>query len=459
MLQFRGHATTRHPARSRLGRRRRATVGCVLGAVVLIAGCSNDLDPAAAPGARPAPPPSEPAAASSATAPATTTETTTSAPATSAPATSGGPGAAAPSPSRVAFEEVIQGVTSGVVRFEVSTCDMDGGVGSGFMIAPTLVLTVAHVVEDGEIVRVVQGTTATAARLLGVDRAADVALLETVAPLEGHFFDFAATPPEVADRLAVLGFPDGAPLTVTQGTVNGLDRKAVIDGLARHSLIEHDAASTGGSSGGPVINTDGEVIGLHDAGPTDGREGGNWAVSGSLARDRVQTWLDAPQVIPLVECPDATGPEGATVPEAALDPTTARHVASTLDVYFRAINNGDFATAFAQRTPQDADFEQFRDAVRSSQDYGFAIHDARRSGDEVIVWLTFTSQQEAGAGPRERPDETCTVWSLDFSFQQFNGLWLIDGSSAHDDGAGSTPCELDDSAEPTTGEREAPVAD
>ncbi|MGY2004425.1 S1 family peptidase [Blastococcus sp. SYSU DS1024] len=382
-----------------------------------------------------------------------TTSPTVSEPGSSDPTTPGSTTQAEPSP--VPFEEIIREATSGVVRLEVSTCDT-GGIGSGFMLAPTLVLTVAHVVDDGEVLRVVQGTTSTSARILGIDHSADVALLETAAPLQGHFFTLAAEPPEITDRLAVLGFPDGAPLTVTQGTVNGLDRKAVIDGLARHSLIEHDAASTSGSSGGPVLNTDGEVIGLHDAGPTNGREGGNWAVSGRLAQERVGSWMETPQDVPLVECPDAKGPEGVTVPEAQIDAATARHVASTLNVYFRAINNGDFATAFAQRTPQDMDFERFRDAVRTSQDYGFAVHEARRAGDEVIVWLTFTSQQEAGAGPQDRPDETCTDWSLDYRFQQVNGLWLIAGSSPHGGGPGSTPCGVDGGTQQSTG---APAED
>ncbi|MBN1092575.1 serine protease [Blastococcus sp. TML/M2B] len=417
--------------------------GLLLAGVMLVTGCGPQAGLSATPESSSAPSTGSSSPASTTAAPATTT-------------------AAAPSPetptaatTTAAFEDVVQEVISGVVRFEVATCD-GGGIGSGFVVAPHHVLTVAHVVDGGEVLRVVQGTTATAAHVAGIDQAADVALVETVAPLEGHFFEIASEPPRVTDRIAVLGFPEGAPLTVTQGTVNGLDRKAVIEGIARHSLIEHDAASTGGSSGGPVINTEGDVIGLHDAGPTNGREGGNWAVSGRLAQDRVDAWLDTPQPVPPVECPDAAGPGGATVPEAALDAATAGHVASTLEVYFRAINNGDFTTAFAQRTAQDDSFERFRDAVLTSQDHGFVVQEARRSADEVVVWLTFTSEQEAGAGPRDRPDETCTEWSLDYTFHEVNGLWLIAGSAPHGGGSGSAPCGEDGAMPSPTG---APAED
>ncbi len=100
----------------------------------------------------------------------------------------------------------------------------------------------------GAVVRVIQGTTSTAARVIGMDASADVALLRTVTPLDGQVFDFAAATPEVTDRLAVLGVPDAAPLTVTMGTVNGLDRTAVIEGVVLHSLIEHDAAAPVGAA-------------------------------------------------------------------------------------------------------------------------------------------------------------------------------------------------------------------
>lgn len=368
---------------------------------------------------------------------ATPTRPSAAPPAESAPPTA--TPAPTPAPTPAAFEDVLKQVRSGVVRFEVTGCD-SSGVGSGFLVEPDLLVTVAHVVEDGEVVRVVQGTTSTAARVIGKDAPADVALLRTVAPLDGHLFTFSEQEPEVTDRLAVLGFPDAAPLTITQGTVNGLDRKVVIDGLARHSLIEHDAASTGGSSGGPVVNVKGEIIGLHDAGPSS-REGGNLAVSGRLAHERVLAWQDAPEEIPAAQCEQATGPEGAPVPEKGIDPATARHVASTLRVYFAAINRGDFTTAFAQRVASGMDFETFRDAVRSSQDSDFAILDARRKGEEVVVGLSFVSQQEAGAGPAERPGETCTRWVLDYRFQKTNGLWLIAGSGARDDRPSSTPCQ------------------
>lgn len=59
--------------------------------------------------------------------------------------------------------------------------------------------------------------------------------------------------------------------------------------------------------------------------------------------------------------------------------------------------------------------------------------------DQVRVWLTFTSRQDAGKGPAGRPEETCTDWTLDYDFGQKNGLWLIAKTGPHD-GTGSQPC-------------------
>ncbi len=63
------------------------------------------------------------------------------------------------------------------------------------------------------------------------------------------------------------------------------------------------------------------------------------------------------------------------------------------------------------------------------------------TGAGLAVWVTFTSQQEAGRGPAERPEETCTRWSLDYLLVVRNGLWLIESTRAHDGEPPHMPCE------------------
>jgi hypothetical protein len=57
----------------------------------------------------------------------------------------------------------------------------------------------------------------------------------------------------------------------------------------------------------------------------------------------------------------------------------------------------------------------------------------------VVVWVTLTSHQDSGMGPADRPEETCTDWSLDYVMAPKNGLWLIDATRPHE-GTGNAPC-------------------
>jgi hypothetical protein len=63
----------------------------------------------------------------------------------------------------------------------------------------------------------------------------------------------------------------------------------------------------------------------------------------------------------------------------------------------------------------------------------------RPQGTTLIVWVTFTSRQDAGKGPAARPQETCTDWSLDYAMAPKNSLWLIDATRPHA-GTGNAPC-------------------
>lgn len=354
-----------------------------------------------------------------------------------------------PSPPPPTLQSSFEATKSGVVRLEVSLCS-DAAIGSGFELGPQLVATAAHVVQDGQVIRVVQGTTSTAGTVIGIDPGADVALVKTVALLSGHAFRFADRNPAVGDLVAAIGYPEGDPLSFNTGTVNGLGRKAVIEGTARHDLLEMDAATTHGSSGGPVIRADGEVVGLVDAGP-DGEAGRRLAVSGATASPLLAAWSAAPLFNEPGQCSGGVDLDGEPVPPDQLPTGLGRQVLATLDVYFRGINGGDFPTALAQ-TAEPVALSTFTQAVTSSQDSGFQVKDVQDRGDgNVVVWLTFTSRQDAGKGPAARPQETCTDWSLDYDLVQKNGLWLIAGTSPH--GTANALCaDPQATADPGTGD-------
>jgi serine protease Do len=346
--------------------------------------------------------------------------------------------AAATSTAPATLQEAFEAVRSGVVRFEVAGCDEDA-IGSGFAIAPSLVATAAHVVAGGQVIRIIQGTSSTAGRVIGLDPAADVALVRTASPLSGTTLNFATHAPRVGDQVAALGFPKGDPLSFNQGTVNGLDRKAVIQGTQRHSMIEIDAATTHGSSGGPVIKADSTVVGLVDAGP-DGEPGRRLAVSSAIAKPLVKRWTATPEPAKPPSCGSVRGPDGKPLPASDFPTTETRQALATLAVYFRSINNGDFPTALAQML-HPGSLAGFVKGVTSSQDSDFTVNSISTQGGSPVVWLSFTSHQDPGHGPARRPQETCTRWSLDFSFAQHHGLWLIASAQAHPGQPASLPCD------------------
>jgi hypothetical protein len=323
------------------------------------------------------------------------------------------------------------------VRFEVARCGGAGAIGSGFELSPSLVATAAHVVEDGQVIRVIQGTTSTAGTIVGIDPGADVALIETTTPLSGHAFIFSDSDPRVGDQIAAIGFPRGEPLAFNTGTVNGVGRKSVIDGVLRHDLLEMDAAITHGNSGGPVIRSDGAVVGLVESEPGNGDQGRRMAVSSAIASPLIDAWTEQPHPTTADECTDSIGPNGDPVPAGPAPTRAEMQSVATLDVYFRAVNGGDFPTALAQLVHPPS-LESFKVGVTSSQDSDIRYRTWREEGAQIVLWVTFTSEQEAGKGPAERPQETCTDWSLDYVMSQKNGLWLIEATRPH--GPGNAPC-------------------
>ncbi len=136
--------------------------------------------------------------------------------------------------------------------------------GSGMVIAESRVLTNAHNLHGDEVtVTFADGRTASA-RALGVDADGDVAVLEadtTGAPAL-ELADDAA--PGVGTPVVALGNPNGHGPRVTFGFVSGTDRSfRGPRGRRVAGAIEHTAPLMPGSSGGPVVNLEGRLLGIN----------------------------------------------------------------------------------------------------------------------------------------------------------------------------------------------------
>ncbi|MBL8926255.1 MAG: trypsin-like peptidase domain-containing protein [Pseudonocardia sp.] len=142
---------------------------------------------------------------------------------------------------------------------------VETGLGSGVVVnAAGSVLTALHVVDGADRIRVefADGTraaaTVTAARpehdiaVLAVDR-----LPEVVVPA------VLAGPPPVGDAVYAVGNPLGLHASLTAGVVSAVDRTiSAPRGPALGGLIQFDAAVNPGNSGGPLLNRDGQVVGI-----------------------------------------------------------------------------------------------------------------------------------------------------------------------------------------------------
>jgi serine protease Do len=144
--------------------------------------------------------------------------------------------------------------------------DLQRGMGTGFIIdRDGSILTNHHVVDGAErIVVTLADGRALRAHIVGSDPETDVALIKVdgqqdlpVAPLG----DSAAL--RMGEWVCAIGNPLGYEHTVTVGVVSYLGRKLFDANLDNY--IQTDAAITLGNSGGPLINTRGEVIGINAA--------------------------------------------------------------------------------------------------------------------------------------------------------------------------------------------------
>jgi serine protease Do len=161
------------------------------------------------------------------------------------------------------------------------------GVGSGFIVSSDgYVLTNAHVVADAsEVTVTLTDRREFAAKVIGIDKASDVALIKIAATglPTVRFGDPSKLRP--GQWAIAIGSPFGFENSVTAGVISALGRP-LNDGSQQTSyvtFIQTDAAVNPGNSGGPLFNIDGEVIGINSQ--IYSRTGGYMGVSFAIPID------------------------------------------------------------------------------------------------------------------------------------------------------------------------------
>jgi len=186
------------------------------------------------------------------------------------------------------FSQVVESITPSVV-YIAAQGTVTSGTGSGVIIAENgYILTNRHVVENANTVHVtLQNRQVYTATDVWEDDLSDLAVVKISADSldAAQFADYTTT--KVGDWAVAVGHPLGLSpseggATVTAGIISNLDRSFDIGGISYYDIIQTDAAINPGNSGGPLVNLNGEVIGINSALSTEAQNIG-YAINISTA--------------------------------------------------------------------------------------------------------------------------------------------------------------------------------
>ena len=166
------------------------------------------------------------------------------------------------------------------------------GMGTGVIVrADGYILTNNHVVSGADEVEVILSTNRKLpAKIVGTDKATDVAVLKVTAKDLAPAQLGNSEHMEVGDWVLAIGSPFGLDQTVTAGIVSAKGRANV--GITDYEdFIQTDAAVNPGNSGGPLVNLQGEVIGINTA--IASRSGGSMGVGFAIPSDMVRRVMES----------------------------------------------------------------------------------------------------------------------------------------------------------------------
>jgi 2-alkenal reductase len=165
-----------------------------------------------------------------------------------------------------------------VVSIDIITTGEQAEHATGFVYdASGHIVTAAHVVTDTDSIRAFFSDGYIAeAEIVGVDTFSDLAVLRVVVD-DSRLYPVTLGDSDavvVGQRAIVLGNPFGLANSMTTGIISGIERRlasaelidgGVVRGFQNPSIIQVDANISGGNSGGPLLNSNGEVIGVVSA--------------------------------------------------------------------------------------------------------------------------------------------------------------------------------------------------
>lgn len=132
------------------------------------------------------------------------------------------------------------------------------GLGSGVFIEPSIIATNQHVIEKGNSFRIKlnEDEIEYTVKVVAIDEKNDVALLKTEKDFPDYAVQMQTEMPVVGTHILVAGSPEGLEGTISEGIISSIRRTSDKD------LLQISAPISPGSSGGPIVNDNGELIGI-----------------------------------------------------------------------------------------------------------------------------------------------------------------------------------------------------
>ena len=151
-------------------------------------------------------------------------------------------------------------------RIGPSVVGLQDGIrgGSGVLVAPGIVATLARNVHGDDLTLVTGDGATHDATVLGIDPSVDLAVLRTGATAPFAAWSTAAEPPRLGVKVYALADPGGRGLRVTSGSVASAPRG--VRGPAGRLIpgaVEHTAPLPRGAGGGPLVDRSGAIVGLN----------------------------------------------------------------------------------------------------------------------------------------------------------------------------------------------------
>jgi putative serine protease PepD len=265
--------------------------------------------------------------------------------------------------------------------------------GSGFVYDEQgHVITNQHVVAGAESVKVTfwNGKTYDAT-VVGSDPSTDIAVLDVDAPasvLEPlELADSAQL--EVGDGVVAIGSPFGLEQTVTTGIVSALHRQITApNNFAIDDAIQTDAAINHGNSGGPLLDLNGNVVGVNSQ--IESESGGNDGVGFAVPSNTVERIADALIADGTIEhaylgvaTEDVEGSTGAHIAEVRAGTPAAE----------AGLQNGDLVTAIDGESVESAD--ELRRLIDAKRPGDKAVLTVRRDGGSETLNVTLGTRPSA----------------------------------------------------------------